>query len=255
MSGTLCLVTLFSLVNVSSKAKQFAISNGMQAKLHSLKFTLLPKDSLKSLVKITMTPSPVALLESFGTILSIAATLDWDLRQLDVKTAFLHAELDEEIYMEQPEGVVVKGHESDVCRLQRGIYGLKQPGCQWNKKLDRTMVAHHVICIAADHCIYTRTSQLGSSMIAIHTDYMCAASSTIEEMESIVCDLRSTFNMTDLGGIRWMLGIEISCNCSNKTISLCQTSYIKWFTKCFNLESTHPVYTPLNVDTKSLSLS
>lgn len=145
--------------------------------------------------------SPVGRLESLRLLLSIAATLDWDLRQLDVKTAFLHSELDEEIYMEQPEGSIAEGYEDHVCKLRKGIYGLKQAGRQWNKMLDETMHKHGFNRIPANHCLYMCISSQGKSIIAVHTDDMAVTASTPSEMDSIIRELRSTFDITDLGEI------------------------------------------------------
>ena len=66
----------------------------------------------------------------------MAATLDLEIEQMDVKTAFLHGDLEEEIYMEQPEGFVVKGKENYVCKLKKSLYGLKQAPRQWYKKFE-----------------------------------------------------------------------------------------------------------------------
>ena len=74
--------------------------------------------------------SPVARFETLRLLLSLAALHDWEIKALDVKTAFLFGELDEEIYMEQPEGFVVKGKEKKVCQLGKAIYGLKQAALQ-----------------------------------------------------------------------------------------------------------------------------
>ena len=200
------------------------------------------------------TCSPVGRMESLRLLLSIAATLDWDVKQLDVKTAFLHSELDEEIYMEQPEGGIAVGYEDHICKLRKGIYGLKQAGRQWNKMLDKTMLKHGFKRIPADHCLYMRITSRGKSIIVVHTDDMAAAASTPAKMESIIHDLRSTFDIMDLGEIKWMLGIEISQNRENRTVSLCQSTYIERIVKRFNLESAPPVWTPLNVDVaKALS--
>ena len=70
--------------------------------------------------------SPVVKHSSIRTLLSIVALNDFDLEQLDVKTAFLHGELEEDIYMEQPEGFVIPGKEKLVCKLKKSLYGLKQ---------------------------------------------------------------------------------------------------------------------------------
>ena len=74
--------------------------------------------------------SPVVRFTSIRLILAIVASMDLELHQMDVKTAFLNGELEEEIYMEQPEGFIVESQEQKVCRLLRSIYGLKQSSRQ-----------------------------------------------------------------------------------------------------------------------------
>uniref|UniRef100_A0ACD5YBP3 Uncharacterized protein n=1 Tax=Avena sativa TaxID=4498 RepID=A0ACD5YBP3_AVESA len=78
--------------------------------------------------------SPVVKHSSIRTFFSIVAMRDLELEQLDVKTAFLHGELDEEIYMDQPEGFIVPGKEDFVCKLKKSLYGLKQSPRQWYKR-------------------------------------------------------------------------------------------------------------------------
>ena len=80
--------------------------------------------------------SPVAMLKSIRILLSIAAALDYEIWQMDVKTAFLNGKLDEVIYMDQPEGFKVSGKEGKVCKLNRSIYGLKQASRSWNLRFD-----------------------------------------------------------------------------------------------------------------------
>eukprot|EP00253_Pinus_taeda_P024163 PITA_24163 len=83
--------------------------------------------------------SLVVKLTSIRTILSLVATKDLHLEQLDVKTTFLHGDLVEEIYMQHPQGYEVKGKEKLVCRLKKSLYGLKQAPRQWYLKFDRYM--------------------------------------------------------------------------------------------------------------------
>ena len=75
-------------------------------------------------------------MTSIRVFLGLAASLNLELEQLDVRTAFLHGDLDEEIYMEQPEGFEVSGKKNLVCRLKKSLYGLKQAPRQWYKKFD-----------------------------------------------------------------------------------------------------------------------
>ena len=81
--------------------------------------------------------SPVAMIKSFRILLSIAAKLDYEIWQMDVKTAFLNGYLDEDIYMEKPEGFIKKGHDNKVCKLRKSIYGLKQASRSWNHRFDQ----------------------------------------------------------------------------------------------------------------------
>ena len=78
--------------------------------------------------------SPVVKMTSIRTVLGLAASFDLEIEQMDVKTAFLHGDLEEEIFMEQPEGFKEKGKEDHVCRLKKSLYGLKQAPRQWYKK-------------------------------------------------------------------------------------------------------------------------
>jgi hypothetical protein len=87
------------------------------------------------------TYSPVARLTTIRVLLSLAASHGLIVHQMDVKTAFLNGELDEEIYMEQPDGFVVKGQEGMVCKLLKSLYGLKQAPKQWHEKFDRTLIS------------------------------------------------------------------------------------------------------------------
>jgi len=87
------------------------------------------------------TYSPIARLTTIQVLLSSSASYGLLVHQMDVKTTFLNGELDEKIYMDQPDGFVVKGQESKVCRLLKSLYGLKQAPKQWHEKFDRTLAS------------------------------------------------------------------------------------------------------------------
>jgi len=78
---------------------------------------------------------PIAHFESLRLLLVLAVLEDWEVHQLDVKLAFLNGVLDEEIYMEQPQGFITTGKETWVCHLKKAIYGLKQASCTWNSNI------------------------------------------------------------------------------------------------------------------------
>ena len=85
-------------------------------------------------VDYSNTFSLIAKLTSVRLFISLAASYDWDLHQLDIKNVFLHGDLQEEVYMEQPPGFVTQGELGKVCRLQKSLYGLKQSPYAWFDK-------------------------------------------------------------------------------------------------------------------------
>ncbi len=98
--------------------------------------------------------APVVKHDSLRILLSIAATLDLKLVQLDVKTAFLYGDFDEELYVQQPEGFIQPGKEKFVCRFLKFLYGLKQAHRKWNEKFDRFLVLFGLTRSTNDPCIY-----------------------------------------------------------------------------------------------------
>ena len=100
--------------------------------------------------------SPVVKMTSIRTILSLVLAKDFHFEELDVKTAFLHGDLEEEIYMQQPQGYEVKQMEKLVCRLKNSLYGLKQAPRKWYLKFDRFMSEQGYTRCHSDHCIYSK---------------------------------------------------------------------------------------------------
>ncbi|RVW90388.1 Retrovirus-related Pol polyprotein from transposon TNT 1-94 [Vitis vinifera] len=100
--------------------------------------------------------SPVVKMSSIQVVLGLAAGINLEIEQLDVKTAFLHGDLEKEIYMEQLEGFTIKCKEHLVCRLKKSLYGLKQAPRQWYKKFDSFIVEYGYDRIASDHCVFVK---------------------------------------------------------------------------------------------------
>ena len=102
------------------------------------------------------TYSPVTRITSIRRLIALAAVHDLKIHQMDVKTAFLNGELEEDIYIEQPEGFVVPGKEEKVCRLVKSFYGLKQAPKQWHAKFDQIMLANGFKINECDKCVYIK---------------------------------------------------------------------------------------------------
>jgi hypothetical protein len=116
------------------------------------------------------TYSPVARLTTIRVLLSLAASHGLLVHQMDVKTAFLNGELEEEIYMEQPDGFVVDGQEGKVCKLLKSLYGLKQAPKQWHEKFERTLIAAGFVVNEADKCVYYRHGGGEGVILCLYVD-------------------------------------------------------------------------------------
>ena len=100
--------------------------------------------------------SPVVKHSSIRILLALVAQFDMELVQMDVKTTFLHGDLEEEIYITQPDGFKVAGKENWVCKLNKSLYGLKQSPRQWYKRFDQFMIGQNYTRSNFDHCVYFR---------------------------------------------------------------------------------------------------
>jgi hypothetical protein len=189
--------------------------------------------------------SPVVKLTTIRLVLGIVAAEDLYLEQLDVKTAFLHGDLEEEIYMHQPEGFAVKGKENKVCKLKKSLYGLKQAPRQWYKKFDGFMCSKGFQRLEADHCCYTRGSGKSYVILLLYVDDMLVAGSDIGEINKVKKALSSQFAMKDLGEAKQILGMRIIRDRKKGTLELTQADYIKKVLKRFSMSDAKPVGTPL----------
>jgi hypothetical protein len=125
------------------------------------------------------------------------------------QNGFPHGELEEEIYMEQPNESKEAGKEDHVVLLNKALYRLMQAAREWNKCLQVTMVSMGYTRVVVDHSVYVCTTENGTSIMAIQVDNMVAAASLMKEMKSLKEDLGHVFNLLDLGEVKWLLGMGI----------------------------------------------
>ncbi|CAJ2658330.1 unnamed protein product [Trifolium pratense] len=190
--------------------------------------------------------SPVVKMTSIRVVLGLAASLNLEVEQLDVKTAFLHGDLEEELYMEQPEGFEVKGKEELVCRLKKSLYGLKQAPRQWYKKFDSFMEKHGYDKTTADHCVFVKKFSDGDFIILLlYVDDMLIVGHDTKKIKSLKKELSMSFAMKDLGPAKQILGMRISRDRKNGKLWLSQHNYIEKVLERFNMSKAKPVSTPL----------
>ena len=89
-------------------------------------------------------------------LIAVVPLHNLEIHQIDVKTAFLNIDLEEEIYLKQPKMFIVKGHENKVCKLLNSLYGLKQAPKQWHKKFDHTLLSNGFKINECDKCVYVK---------------------------------------------------------------------------------------------------
>ena len=164
---------------------------------------------------------------------------------MDVKTAFLNAPIDCEIYIDQPEGFEKHGDHSEslVCKLKKSLYGLKQSGRNWNNLLHTYLINENFTQSLADPCVYVRTTEDERCVIVIvWVDDIIIATSDSNSLQSVKKSLKDRFKMTDLGVLKWFLGTEFQC--SESSIKMNQTRYIEKILAKFKMTDCKPKPTP-----------
>ncbi|KAE8724080.1 cytochrome P450 71A9-like [Hibiscus syriacus] len=191
--------------------------------------------------------SPVVKLSTIRLVLKIVAAENLHLEQLNVKTAFLHGDLEEEIYMRQPEGFIEADKKNLVCRLKKSLYGLKQAPRQWYKKFDSFMSSSGFTRCQADHCCYIKRFDNSFIILLLYVDDMLVAGSDMQEIINLKQKLSKQFAMKDLGAVKQILGMRIKRDTKSGTLMLSQAEYINKVLSRFNMQDAKPVSTPLGV--------
>jgi hypothetical protein len=184
--------------------------------------------------------APVAKMNSIRLVLSLAASQGWSVYQMDVKSAFLHGDLDEEIYMEQPPGFVQDS--SLVCRLRRSLYGLKQAPRAWYEKMDSFLISSGFDRCHSDPTVYTQKHGTDLLILVLYVDDLILTGSSSSMIQSIQQALMGQFEMTDLGLLHYFLGLQVLQ--SSEGISIFQQKYALDLLQRFGMVDCKPAPTP-----------
>lgn len=204
-------------------------------------------DTLKSRIvvigymqgNVFLTFAPVMSYISLRIILCIGASLDYEIKQMDVTTAFLNAKIDTEIYVEQPEGFKVAGKETWVCKLNKALYGTKDAPRAWNIELNGTIeLKLHYKRSIYDQCIYFKLSRSGRIMIlGVFVDDMISLYSHHDEQEwlELKAIFANTYKIKDLGDVEFILKMRVRRDRLKKTLTLDQEAYVDRIVEKFNM--------------------
>ena len=191
------------------------------------------------------TYAPVASMNTVRMFLAIANQHDMHIVQFDIKTAFLYGDLEETLFMEQPEGYVTNPNK--VCKLVKSLYGLKQAPRQWNKKFDSFLKLFHLRQASIDKCLYFNDDR--SLLLAIYVDDGLAAGIDRKQLDSLISHLKANFELKVMNCESY-LGFKITRNQSEKTLSITQGIYVDKMLSRFGMSDSNPVDTPEQVGAK-----
>jgi len=167
--------------------------------------------------------APVARLDSVRLLIALAAHEGWEVHHMDVKSAFLNGDLQEEVYVEQPAGFVITGKEHKVFKLRKALYGLHQAPRAWNAKLDDTLLSLGFRRSPSEHAIYIRPNQGAQLVVGVYVDDLVITGSSSDDIKRFKKEMAAAFKMSDLGLLHYYLGIEVKQGASG--ISLSQGAY------------------------------
>ncbi|CAA3011465.1 retrovirus-related Pol poly from transposon TNT 1-94 [Olea europaea subsp. europaea] len=169
--------------------------------------------------------SPVAKLVIVKALLAVASTQQWYLFQLDVNNAFLHGDLEEEVYMRMRPGYEQQGANGVklVCKLNKSIYGLKQASRQWFNKLSSFILSQGFAQSQSDNSLFTKINGCSSTILLVYVDDIIIAGNDVMYIDQFKKVLDQRFKLKDLGTLKYFLGLEVARN--NTGISICQRKY------------------------------
>jgi hypothetical protein len=205
------------------------------------------------------TYSPTPKMKSFKMLLSAAAAGGWPIFQLDFENAFLHAPLEENIYIRIPQGYKVKGDfKNPVLKLKKSLYGLKQAPRYWYQSLNSFLLSQGFQTLPSDECVWYRSHEFvngdsASIYLCTHVDDTSAfvPSSLIPEWEVLKAALKQNFRIKDLGEANWLLNLLITRDLEAHTLTLSQRAYVETVVTRFaehTQSSRSPPSTPYKYD-------
>ena len=187
--------------------------------------------------------APVARLEVIRMFLALSSFQNFKVFQMDVKSAFLNGDLEEEVYIEQPDGFILGNDPNLVCRLKKALYGLKQAPRAWYYRLDKYLHQQGFSKGSADSNLYIKVENDKLLILVVYVDDIIFGSNEEEMSQNFALIMQKEFEMSLLGELTYFLGLQIQQK--EGGIFLSQTKYLKQILKKYGMEDAKPVCTPM----------
>eukprot|EP00253_Pinus_taeda_P035853 PITA_35853 len=186
--------------------------------------------------------APVARMETVKAVLSIEAQNKWKVYQMDVKSMFLNGVLMEDVYIEQPPGYEKKGQEHKVCRLKKALYGLKQAPIAWYSRIDSYLLENGFENCEGEPTLYIKENDGKILIVVLYVDDVIFTGNDDYLIKNFKAVMKEEFEMTDMGLLRYFLGIEVEQ--SENGIFISQAKYVNEVLERFNMQDSKAAITP-----------
>lgn len=193
----------------------------------------------------TETFSLVIKLVTIRTVLSLAVTRKWPLHQLDIHNAFLHGDLEDDVYIRQPPGFVNPDFPTYVCKLKKSLYGLKQAPRGWFAKLSDQLFSLGFISSVSDSSLFILRTVSSTIYVLVYVDDIIVTCFDVSLIPDFISSLNSHFPVKDLGALNFFLSIQLTRTPSGLFLS--QSKYISYMLQCTNMHNSKPVTTPMSI--------
>jgi len=189
--------------------------------------------------------APVPSAATTRAIFAVAAANDWEIHHFDVKTAFLNAKMDKEMYIKLPDGVE-DGDSGEICRLNLALYGTKQAGRLWGMKLDKALMEMGASRSPVDPCVYEWNHPVHALVfILVYVDDLIVTGKILAGVQAVKSAVSGTFDVRDMAELKDFIGIKVMRDGKTRTITLSRPGHNEALLEAFCMEMATPKKTPM----------